>query len=99
MTQRAQLAETEVANTETTRTVWPPLTGTPFYAKDGKYLGDLLEIDGETKWAKLDVPRGFDYWIDLDWVRRSTPSYVLLRLADSEISGQRRESGPPGSSS
>ena len=99
MPERAQLAGAEVTNTEATRTVWPPLTGTPFYAKDGKYLGDLVEIDGETKWAKLDVPRGFDYWIDLDWVRRSTPSYVLLRLADSEISGQRRESGPPGSSS
>lgn len=99
MPARAQLAESEVANAEPSRTVWPPLTGTPFYARDGKYLGDLERIDKETRWAKLDVPRGFDYWIDLDWVRRSTESYVLLRLADSEISGQRRESGPPEGSS
>jgi hypothetical protein len=93
---RAQLAQSEVANTEPSRTIWPPLIGTPIYAKDGEHLGDIVRIDRETGWAKLDAPNRIDYWINLDWVRRSTQSYVLLRLAASEISGQRRESGPPG---
>ena len=99
MPTRAQLAGTEVNNPEPARTVWPPLNGTPIYAKDGEHLGDIERIDGETGWVKLDAPLRIDYWINLDWVRRSTESYVLLRLAASEISGQRRESGPPGSSS